>query len=168
MATAAQYPGVDGVVHYTEGLFVGYRGYDQFGIEPRYPFGHGLSYTRFEYANLAVTPELTDGAQTVKVAFDVRNIGDRAGVETAQVYLGLPAAAGEPPKRLAGWARVRLEPGEQRRVAVTLDPQGPQRPLSFWDAATGNWQIAPGEYQIYAGASSRDIRLEGGFRVSMG
>lgn len=167
VATAAQYPGVDGVVHYSEGLFVGYRGYDQFGIEPQYPFGYGLSYTRFEYANVAVAPELTDGAQTVQVAFDLINSGGRAGVETAQVYLGLPAATGEPPRRLAGWARVPLEPGEQRRVVVTLDPQGPQRPLSFWDAATGGWQTAPGEYQVIVGASSRDIRLEGGFRVSM-
>lgn len=160
------YPGENGQVRYGEGIFVGYRHYDEKLIEPLFPFGHGLSYTRFEYGKLAVTPDVSDGLEAVQVSFDVTNSGRRAGVEIAQVYLGLPAAAGEPPKRLAGWARVSLEPGETRRVAVTLDPQGPRRPLSFWDVATGDWQIAHGEYQVFVGASSRAIRLTGQLYVS--
>jgi beta-glucosidase len=161
LATPEQYPGVDARVHYAEGLFVGYRGYDQLGIEPHYPFGYGLSYTAFEYANLRVTPHISDGAQAMQVSFDLTNAGAHAGIETAQVYLGLPATTGEPPKRLAGWARVQLEPGETQRVTVTLDPQSPHHPLSFWDTATEGWQIASGQYHVHIGASSRDVRLTG-------
>ena len=165
VATSTQYPGVNGTVHYSEGLFVGYRGYDQFNIEPQYPFGHGLSYSRFEYANLVVTPATSSAGQAVRVSFDLTNSGDRAGVETAQVYLGLPATAGEPPKRLAGWAHEPLSPGESRRVTVTLDSLSPHHPLSIWDFETGNWQIATGEYHLFVSASSRDIRLTGQLSV---
>jgi len=85
MATPAQYPGVDGAVHYSEGLLVGYRGYDQLDIEPQYPFGYGLSYTRFAYSRLRVTPETSDGTQTITVSFEVTNVGRRPGTEVAQV-----------------------------------------------------------------------------------
>jgi beta-glucosidase len=112
VATPEQYPGVDGAVHYSEGIFVGYRGYDRLGIQPQYPFGHGLSYTTFVYADLQLTPETTDGTWRVQVSFAVTNTGSCAGTETAQVYLGLPVAAGQPSKRLVGWARVPLGPGE--------------------------------------------------------
>ena len=110
VATPAQYPGVDGVVHYSEGLLVGYHGYDQLGIQPQYPFGHGLSYTRFAYSGLRVAPETSDGTQAITMSFEVTNVGPRYGTEVAQVYIGLPAAAQEPPKRLMDWARVTLSP----------------------------------------------------------
>lgn len=159
VATPEQYPGVDGVVRYSEELFVGYRGYDRFDIEPQYPFGYGLSYTIFEYSDLVVTPQVSDGAQAIQISFDLQNSGARAGIETPQVYLGLPAMADEPPKQLAGWARVALQPGEMRRVVVTIDRLSPHRPLSFWNADIRDWQIASGEYEIFVGASARDIRL---------
>jgi len=158
IATPRQYPGVDGAVHYSEGIFVGYRGYDQFGIQPRYPFGHGLSYTTFSYADLQAGVETSDATRVLQVTFTLMNTGTRAGAETAQVYLGLPAAAGEPPKRLVGWAQVALEPGERRPVMVTLDPQSAEHPLSCWDSNTHRWRLVAGEYQVYVGASSQDIR----------
>jgi beta-glucosidase len=159
LSTPEQYPGVGGAVHYTEGVLVGYRGYDALGIAPQYPFGYGLSYTTFAYSDLSVTPRACDGAQPLAVQFAVENTGDRAGIEIAQVYLGLPYAAGEPPRRLAGWARVRLEPGERRVVAVIVDPQAPGRPLSTWDTTSGGWTAAHGEATVFVGASSRDLRL---------
>jgi beta-glucosidase len=149
------------VSQFSEGLFVGYRGYDQMGIEPLFPFGYGLSYTSFAYANLQVEPETTDGTRAIQVSFKVTNTGSRAGAEVAQVYLGLPASTGEPPKRLVGWAKVELEPGETREVSVTVDPTASSHPLSYWNVTTNGWEIASGDYTVYVGASSRDIRLTG-------
>ncbi len=156
----SQYAGRDGFVsHYSEGLGVGYRGYDQFGIEPLFPFGYGLSYTSFAYAQLQVKPRTTDGTSNVQVSFMVTNSGGCAGAEVAQVYLGLPASTGEPPRRLVGWAKVELEPGETEEITVTLDPHATLHPLSYWDVNTNGWETASGDYQVYVGASSRDIRL---------
>ncbi len=131
------------------------------GLEPLFPFGYGLSYTSFAYAQLQVEPETSDGTRAVQVRFAVTNSGGRAGAEVAQVYLGLPASTGEPPKRLVGWAKVELEPGETREVTVTLDPNAASRPLSYWNVTTNGWQIASGDCLVYVGASSRDIRLTG-------
>jgi beta-glucosidase len=140
------------VSHFTEGLFVGYRGYDQMGIEPLFPFGYGLSYTSFAYANLQVEPETTDGTRAIQMSFKVTNTGSRAGAEVAQVYLGLPASTGEPPKRLVGWAKVEPEPGETRGVSVTVDPNASSHPLSYWNVTTNGWEIASGDYTVYVGA----------------
>ncbi len=82
-----------------------------------------------------------------------------------QVYLGLPASTGEPPKRLVGWAKVELAPGETREVSVTLDPDATSRPLSYWNVNMNGWERANGDYQVYVGASSRDIRLTDTLRV---
>ncbi len=165
IATPAQYPGVDGVVHYSEGLFVGYRGYDQFEIEPQYPFGHGLSYTRFAYDQLAVTPEKTDGLQPINIRFTVSNRGTRTGTETAQVYLGLPDVTEAPPKKLVGWVRVTLAPGESQEVGVVLEPLGWERPLSYWNIQSQQWQTTSGAYRLHIGSSSRDIRLHASFNI---
>lgn len=165
VATPEQYPGIDGVVHYAEGIFVGYRGYDQFGIEPQYPFGYGLSYTTFAYSEFQLSPETTGGKEAIRVSFTLTNVGRRAGTEIAQVYLGLPESAGEPPKRLVGWARVPLGPAESRQIAIALDPQSVERPFSYWNTTRHGWEVASGDYQVYVGASSRDIRLTGTFRV---
>jgi beta-glucosidase len=161
VSSPEQYSRAELVAHFTEGLGVGYRGYDQLGIEPLFPFGYGLSYTSFDYAQLQVEPETTDGTRAVRVSFTVTNSGSRTGAETAQVYLGLPASTGEPPKRLVGWAKVELEPGETKEATVLLDPNAASRPLSYWNVTTNGWEIASGDYQIYVGASSRDIRLIG-------
>jgi beta-glucosidase len=166
VSSPEQYAGKDDfVAHYTEGLGVGYRGYDQFGIEPLFPFGHGLSYTNFVYSQLQLVPETTDGTKNAQVRFTVTNTGARTGAEIAQVYLGLPASTDEPPKRLVGWAKVELEPGETKEVSVTLDPNAASHPLSYWNVTTNGWEIARGDYQVYVGTSSRDIRLTGTLHV---
>ncbi len=158
LTTREQYPGTGGTVQYREGVFVGYRGYDQLGIEPRFPFGHGLSYTQFAYDDLRITPATTDGRSEVTISFEVANVGARAGVAVAQVYLGLPADANEPPRRLAGWARMELAPGERRRAVVMLQPSSFERPFEIWE---GGWRVAAGDVRVEIGASSRDIRLTG-------
>jgi beta-glucosidase len=165
LPASEQYPGVDGIAQYSEGLGVGYRGYDQRGLEPLFPFGYGLSYTDFTYSDLIVESEMGEGTRPIQVRFMLTNTGSRAGAEIAQVYLGLPARTGEPPKRLVGWTKAELEPGETRAIGVTLDPTAPSRPLSSWNVDTDGWEIAYGDYAVYVGASSRDIRLTGALRV---
>jgi beta-glucosidase len=150
--TAAQWPGQNNAVQYSEGIDVGYRWYDRHNVDPMFPFGFGLSYTSFRYANLAVGPP--DGDGNVAVSFDVTNTGSRAGAEVAQVYVGQPAATGESPKNLRGFGKVTLSPGQTRRVTVTLDA----RSFQSW---TGSWTTTAGSYQILVGASSRDVRLTG-------
>ena len=166
VSSPSQYAGRDGIVaHYSEGLGVGYRGYDQFGIEPLFPFGYGLSYTSFAYARLQVKPETTDGTELIQLSFTVTNTGGCVGAEIAQVYLGLPTSTSEPPKRLVDWAKVELAPGETEKITVTLDPNDTSHPLSYWNVNTHGWETASGDYNVYVGASSRDIRLADTFRV---
>ncbi len=163
--TPLQYPGVNGRVVYSEGLRVGYRHFDARQIEPLYPFGHGLSYTTFEYANLSVTPRAAiPDSGTVQVSFEVRNSGTRAGAEVAQLYVGLPAAASEPPRQLRCFEKVVLAPGASKPVTCTLDAGS----FAFWSAGLGRWVAAPGTYQVMVGASSRDIRQTGSFVVAGG
>ena len=165
VSTPAQYPGVEDKVYYSEGLFVGYRGYDRYEIVPQYPFGYGLSYTTFEYANLLLDSVETDGTRPICISFEISNIGSRAGVDVAQVYLCLPAHIAGPLKRLAGWARIAIQPGESKQVTVVLEPGSVEHPLSFWNVETQAWEIAPGEYQVHLGASARDIRLTASFKI---
>jgi beta-glucosidase len=146
----AQYPGVDGVVHYDEDIFVGYRYYDRFAEEPQFPFGFGLSYTTFSLDRLRVTRR-RGGTYTVSVS--VRNTGTRAGAAVVQLYVGFPAAAGEPPNQLKGFAKVLLEPGRRRRVRMRLDSSS----FAAWSTADGAWVVHPGEYQLRVGTSSRDL-----------
>jgi beta-glucosidase len=146
------------VADYHEGLNVGYKWFDAKSKKPAYPFGFGLSYTSFSYADLKAT-----GGAGVKVSFSVRNTGKRAGEEIAQVYLSLPASAGEPPKRLVGWQRVTLQPGESKTVTLDIDPLY----LSIFDSASDRWTVLPGDYKVMAGSSSAtlpltaDVRLQG-------
>jgi beta-glucosidase len=165
VSTPEQYSRTERVARFSERLGVGYRGYDQLGIEPLFPFGYGISYTSFAYAQIQVEPETTDGTREIRVSFKIKNIGEWAGAEIAQVYLGLPASTGEPPKRLVGWARVELEPGETREVSVMLDSNASSRPLSYWNVSVNKWGMASGDYEVYVGSSSRDIRLHGSLRV---
>ncbi|MEU4512934.1 glycoside hydrolase family 3 C-terminal domain-containing protein [Nonomuraea wenchangensis] len=150
-ATSERYPGVAGTAVYDEGVFVGYRHYDAYGIEPLFPFGHGLSYTRFAYAGLSVRPS-GDG---LRVTFTLANVGRREGVEVAQVYVTPPAdpPVPMPPRALAAFARVRLAPGERRRVTVTV----PGRALRHWGGQ--GWVLAAGRREVQVGSSSRDLRL---------
>lgn len=162
--SVAQYPGVvdgNGIrqVDYTEGLQVGYRWYDSQGIEPLFPFGFGLSYTTFKYSHLQVTPTRVQSNREIRVKFRVTSTGHVTGTEIAQVYISLPAAAGEPSKRLVGWARVTLEPGEHQNVTITIDPNSSAHPLSYWDTNAASWVIVPGTYTVLVGSSSRDLLL---------
>ena len=108
---------------------------------------------------------MIEGTRPIQVNFTITNTGARVGAGVVQVYLGFPASAGEPSRRLVGWAKVELEPGETRQVTVTLDPNAASRPLSYWDMSTHGWEIASGDYTVYVGASSRDIRLTSTLRI---
>jgi beta-glucosidase len=152
--TPEQYPGVNGHAVYSEGLEVGYRWYDAHGVEPLFAFGHGLSYTTFAYSGLTLK-KLSGG--NVSVSFTLQNTGSRAGAEVAQIYVGHPAAIGEPPKQLKGYQKVFLQPGQTSLVTLTLDPQA----FAYWNTAQGGWAVGGGTYRILVGGSSRDIKLQG-------
>ncbi|KAB0638724.1 glycosyl hydrolase [Burkholderia stagnalis] len=138
---------------YAEKLNMGYRWYDAKNVKPMFEFGFGLSYTHFSYSGLAVSRQ-RDGS--LDVAFTVRNDGPVAGAEVPQVYLGVPYKD-EPPRRLVGWDKIDLKPGEARRVHIGV----PVRLQSVWDTSRNGWRYVPGG-TVSVGASSRDIRLQGG------
>jgi beta-glucosidase len=158
-----QFPGVmvdkTRTVTYTEKLEMGYRWYDAHKVEPQFPFGFGLSYTTFAITNLKVT-KATDGVKPIRVQFAVQNTGHRAGSEVAQVYLSLPAATNEPPKRLIAFQKVLLAPGEKKTIDLTIDPQASNHPFSWWDTAAQKWSITGGLYQITVGNSSANMSLK--------
>ncbi|WP_411699651.1 glycoside hydrolase family 3 C-terminal domain-containing protein [Conyzicola sp.] len=138
----------------SEGVNVGYRGYAAAGAEPLFPFGHGLSYTSYGYADM----EAAVDDETVNVSFTLTNSGDRAGSEVAQVYAGtLPTSVPTPVQQLAGFGRIDLQPGESTRVNVQLACKS----LAYWDVDESRWVSPAGEVDLTVGASSRDIRLEG-------
>lgn len=152
------FPGDSGSVRYGEGLLVGYRGFDYASKEVAYPFGYGLSYTTFELGGLSVEPSgsAASGDLAVSVGVDVTNVGERAGAEVVQVYVADPEASVLRPKReLRGFAKVFLEPGETRRVEVTLD----QRAFSFWSGLTRTWVVEGGDFVIEVGPHSRELQL---------
>ncbi|MGY0056621.1 beta-glucosidase [Streptomyces sp. LZ34] len=150
-----RYYGVDHTVTYSEGIFVGYRHFDKHGIEPLFPFGHGLSYTRFGYSRLSVHRH----GRGLTVSFTLTNQGRRTGAEVAQVYAGAPASAPVETavRTLAAFQRVELKPGESRRVSLEID----ERQLSYWDTTSKDWVLPRGRRSVYVGSSSRDIRLSG-------
>ena len=138
-------------IHYAEGLKVGYKWFDAGAKEPLFPFGFGLAYTTYLYADLKTTT-----GKNVQVSFKVTNTGQVAGEEVAQVYVALPDMAGEPPKRLVAWEKVPLLPGETKTVNLTLDPLG----LSVFNAGKDHWEILPGNYRVFVGGSSRSTPLQ--------
>lgn len=152
----ARYPGLLNQAIYSEGVFIGYRWHDANGVAPAYEFGHGLSYTQFEFADLQTG---TNGDGGLDVWLSVRNRGRRAGWAVPQLYLGLPspsAAVPQPPRALKGFDKLWLQPGESQRVRLALDA----RALSYWDTAGAGWRVAPGCYAIAAGSSSRELPLQ--------
>lgn len=156
VAAPAQYPGVDGVVHYSEGLYVGYRGYEEFGFEPQYPFGHGLSYTDFDYTHLQLSSDQLGPDDVLTVAVDVTNTGSRPGDEVVQMYVKhLDSAVARPPQALKGFRRLHLQPGETRTVLLGLAAAD----LAYWDATSGRFVVEGGKVQIRVGRSSSDLRL---------
>lgn len=151
------FPGDHKQVHYDEGLFVGYRHFDANDIKPLFPFGHGLSYTEFAYNDLECRIHQRD----VQVSFTLTNTGERTGAEVAQVYMGL-RSDGHPPQALQTFAKVVLEPGQQRHLTLSF----PLTQLQQFDEEGGQWQPVPGEYQLRVGSSSRDTRLDGLVAIS--
>jgi beta-glucosidase len=146
-------PGRD--AYYGEGVFVGYRYYDKREVEPLFPFGHGLSYTTFEYGKLHVPPQATAG-HPVEVSVEVKNTGRRAGQETVQLYVGDETTQDvvRPVRELRAFQKISLAPGESRTVSFTLSA----RDFSYYDVHQHTWAVSPGKYRIDLGSSSRDIR----------
>jgi beta-glucosidase len=146
------FPGDEAGVAYGEGLFVGYRGYDAREVDVSFPFGHGLSYTTFEYNDLSVTSDESGLSVTVTVT----NTGDRAGREVVQAYVGVEhSAVVRVPRELKGFASVRLEPGESERVVIAVDLAD----LAYWSVRDHAWVVETATYTVSVGASSRDLRL---------
>jgi len=155
------YPGSRDV-RYGEGIFVGYRYFDTKNVEPLFPFGHGLSYTTFQYSDLQVPASVKRG-EPVQVSVTVRNVGDRAGKEVVQLYVRDEAASlARPDKELKGFQKVHLEPGERVVVSFILD----ERALAFFDPYRKMWVAEPGEFEVLVGGSSRDIRAKASFTLA--
>ncbi|MET3985589.1 glycoside hydrolase family 3 C-terminal domain-containing protein [Streptomyces sp. PvR034] len=152
-ADPARYPGVGGRQEYSEGVHVGHRWYDAERVAPLFPFGHGLSYTTWQYEKLTVRPRGTG----LRVEFTVRNTGRRAGTDVAQVYLGPSPdlTLDQPVRALAGYRRISLAPGRSQRIAVDLDA----RTLSSWDAGPHAWVVGTGRREVWVGRSSRELPL---------
>jgi len=148
------YPGQNGVETYTEGLLVGYRWYDTKEIEPLFCFGHGLSYTKFDYSNLQINGDNT----AVQVQCDITNTGDRAGAEVVELYVHQDhPSLDRPEKELKGFTKIFLQPGEKKTATISLD----RAAFSFYDPNRSGWVAEKGDFRILVGSSSRDIRLKG-------
>ncbi len=150
----ANYPGRDGIVQYAEGIFVGYRGYDRAHVEPRFCFGHGLSYTTFEFSDLQASPD--------SVSVRVTNSGERAGTAVPQLYVRhMSSPVEQPVVQLKEFAKVPLQPGESRSLEFALN----RRAFAYWDVQRHAWHVEPGDFEILIGASSRDIRATARVRI---
>jgi beta-glucosidase len=151
-------------ISYSEGVFVGYRGYDQSGIQPLFPFGFGLSYTTFQFSNLSVTPTY-NGTGTVTVSFTVTNTGKMDGYEVAQLYVGEKSApVPRPPRELKGFQKVFLKAGQAQQVKLQLD----QRSFQYWNVNIEKWDAPKDTYNVWVGSSSQssDLPLTGQVSVT--
>ncbi|MDO5422479.1 MAG: glycoside hydrolase family 3 C-terminal domain-containing protein [Eubacteriales bacterium] len=156
------FPGVDGSVNYREDVYIGYRYYDKKKMEVRFPFGHGLSYTTFAYRDLKLEKASMTDQETLRVSCKVKNTGSRAGKEAVQLYVrDVESTVGRPVRELKGFAKVDLEPGEEKAVSFTLD----KRSFAYYETQISDWFVESGEFVIEIGASSRDIRLSQSVQV---
>jgi beta-glucosidase len=149
-STTAQFPGDGTDVFYSEGVNVGYRFYNAKNETPLFPFGYGLSYTRFAFSNLRISRASVTGTGDEQISATITNTGSRTGSDVAQLYVGDPASTGEPPRSLQGYDRVTLAPGRSARVSFTVTPQQ----LSWWSDTANGWTQTPGTYRVYVGDSS--------------
>lgn len=148
-------PGEDLRIEYSEGLFVGHRWYDARDLAPRFAFGHGLSYARFEYGALRIASERVAAGETVACEIEIANTGERPGREVVQLYVQrCTPGVRRPLRTLAAFEKIALAPGERRVVRFTLAP----RAFSHWDTQQKAWRVEPGEWELAAGRSSRDLR----------
>jgi beta-glucosidase len=149
-------------IEYKEDVFVGYRWYEAKKIQPLYAFGHGLSYSKFEYSDLKISPAVIRPEGRVTVEFKITNTGSVAGEEVAQLYTrDVEASVPRPEKELKGFSKIALKPGESRSVRIRVTG----RDLGFWDIQQHNWKTEPGEFRILVGGSSDQIVLQGAFSV---
>lgn len=145
---------------YKEGVFIGYRWFEQQNIQPEFPFGHGLSYTQFELSDLRVPARITANQKEIPLMIKVKNTGLVAGAEVVQIYLqDAESSVPRPVKELKGFHKVFLQPGETRTLTLLLR----QRDLAFWDTDRDDWRVEPGEFNVMAGVSSADIRASARF-----
>lgn len=150
------FPGNPATVEHRESIYIGYRYYEKIGKQVRYPFGFGLSYTTFEYSDLAFDKSEMDENDKLNVSFKVKNTGSVAGYETAQLYVAdKESTIFRPVKELKGFKKIWLEPGEEKEISITLC----RRAFAFWNVNTDDWCVESGEFDIMVGASSADIRL---------
>ena len=150
-------------VVYTEGIFLGYRYYDRSSTKPLFPFGFGLSYTRFQYSRLRISPRQGASPDSVTVSFDVKNVGHRAGAEVAELYVGdSHASVPRPVKELKAFTKVFLRPGGQKEVTLTLN----RRSFSYFDVKNNRWTADPGAFSILVGGSSAQFELKGVFTLT--
>jgi beta-glucosidase len=157
------YPGENLQVDYAEGIYVGYRYFDKQKVEPLFPFGYGLSYTKFEYSNLQISPASVSSGKPVEVSLRVRNSGSRAGAEVVELYLHDGHSSEDRPiKELKAFRRIQLAPGEAKVAQFTLDRSA----LAFYSTAKKDWVAEPGQFDVLVGSSSRDIRLQGSFNLA--
>lgn len=149
------FPSKERTAEYRESIYVGYRYYDTVKAAVQYPFGHGLSYTKFAYSNLKVTAE--------GITLTVTNIGEMDGAEVVQMYVGLPGAeVFRPEKELKGFVKIFLKKGESREVSISFD----DKTFRYWNEKTGRWETEGGSYRIMVGASVMDIRLTGSVSIT--
>ncbi len=152
------FPGGTESVEYRESVYIGYRYYDTFKKDVLFPFGHGLSYTRFEYSGLNIDEKGFSDTGRLRVSFNIKNTGGRAGAETAQLYVRDPeSTVFRPEKELKGFTKIYLEPGEEKTAVIETD----ERAFAYYNTNVSDWQTEGGEFEILIGASSRDIRLSG-------
>ena len=160
--TRINYPGEAGHVRYGEGVYIGYRYYEKKRIAPLFPFGHGLSYSKFEMGPLALAKPKLGAADELRASLTVRNVGARAGSAVAQFYVTDEAASvSRPPKELKGFAKLDLKPGEARTVDMTFD----RRALAFFDVARAAWVAEKGRFTLHAGFSSADVVASAAFSL---
>jgi len=161
-SSSENYPGTDGVLQYEEGIFVGYRYFDKQNIEPRFPFGYGLSYTTFEYSDLNIQPKKVKKGESVQVTLKVKNTGDMAGAEVVQLYLqDQKSSVVRPEKELKGFDKVYLGPGQEKKITLKIKPED----MQFWDSCQSDWKSEKGKFTVHIGSSSRDIRLSKSYKL---
>lgn len=167
---AERYPGTDEgagypVIRYSEGLEMGYRWFQSMGVQPLFAFGFGLSYTTFLLSDVVVDAGARPGSSVVTVRGTVTNTGDVKGAEVVQVYVGLPPASGQPPKRLVGFQKIWLDPKRSGQVEIVVRPEATNHPLSVWSYADQEFKVPTGEFRIFVGTSSEDTPVVERFTV---
>ncbi|MCK4849528.1 MAG: glycoside hydrolase family 3 C-terminal domain-containing protein, partial [Candidatus Heimdallarchaeota archaeon] len=154
------FPGENLKVHYDEGIFVGYRHFDQERIDPLFPFGYGLSYTTFSYTQLTLNKSKVRADDKLILSVTITNTGDRSGSEVVQVYFQqVESSVERPPKELIGFEKIHLSPNKSKVVSISIH----LKDLAFYDVPSGLWKVENGNYKLMVGSSSRDIHLESNF-----